>query len=329
MQPRLYKDLDFPCPIGSIIEAYIREKRSLGCKANAEAKRLREFSKTDYAQNLHDELTEDAVCKWIEKRPFDKPAGMRQRYAIIRGLGMYMRRQGYPAFVPTQGNVRKMPRHGYDPHIFSYDEILRFMEAAKAYGISKYCTSKEARFVIPLIFEMLYCTGMRVGEVASLEVGDVDFDAAIVTVKNAKFGKKRYIPIHDSLCARLKRYVDSRKPLHYLFPSRGGGCYSDRSVYHPFREILFMAGIPHKGKGHGPRVHDFRHTFAVHSLIKWMKSGHSMANALPRISTYLGHSSIAETEWYLRLTMKILPSLRKEINDQFCTIYPKEFQNDK
>ena len=329
MQPKLYKDYEFPCPLGPVIKAYIAEKRSLGGKANTESRRLREFAKTDYAQDLHNELTKEAVCRWIEKRPFDKPASMRQRYAIIRGLGLYMLRQGMPAFVPTQANIRKLPRHGYMPHIFTYAEIIRFMDAAKTYGTSKHCTSREARYVFPLIFEMLYCTGMRVGEVVTLEVADIDFTAGIILVKNAKFGKRRYIPIRESLCDKLKQYVQSRKPQHYLFPSKDGGCYSEHSVYDPFREILFKAGIPHKGKGFGPRVHDFRHTFTVHSMVRWLEAGYSLSNALPRISTYLGHNSLADTEWYIHLTMKTLPSLWKEINEKFSTIYPKEFQNDK
>lgn len=329
MQPKIYNDLDFPCPIGYIIKDYIAEKRAIGGKGNTEAKRLREFSKAPYASNLHDELTEEAVTMWMAKRPGDTPAGMRQRYAIIRGLAKYMCRQGYKAFVPDQSCVRRLPRHGYVPHIFSYEEIVRFMVASETYGTSPLCYHKWARYIIPLIFKMLYCTGMRVGEVVALEMNDIDFAMGIITVRQAKFGKKRYIPIHDELLGDIKDYVAVRQPAHFLFPTRDGGMYSTHTIYSIFREILFKAGIPFKGKGFGPRVHDFRHTFAVYSLLKWMNEGHDMSTALPRISTYLGHSGLEETEWYLRLTVSIAPSLGRQLNEKFNSIYPKEFQDDE
>ena len=329
MQPKIYNDLEFPCPIGYIIKDYIAEKRSIGGKGNTEAKRLREFSKTPYAAILHDELTEEAVNMWLSKRPEDTPAGMRQRYAIIRGLAKYMCRQGYKAYVPDQSCIQKLPRHTYVPYIFSYDEIIRFMVASETYGKSTFCYHKWAQHIIPLIFKMLYCTGMRVGEVVALETSDVDFAAGVITVKEAKFGKKRYIPIHDELRRFLNDYVKERQPTHFLFPTRDGGMYSTHTIYNIFRDILYRAGIPFKGKGIGPRVHDFRHTFAVHSLLKWMYDGHDLSTALPRISTYLGHSGLKETEWYLRLTISISPSLGKQINQKFNSIFPKEFQDDK
>jgi len=329
MHPKTYNDLEFPCPIGHIIKDYIAEKRALGGKGNTESRRLREFSKTPYASSLHDELTEDAVNMWIAKRPNDTPAGIRQRYAIIRGLAKYMCRQGYNAYVPEQSCVRRVPRHTYVPYIFSYEEVIRFMTASETYGKSTFCYHKWAQCIIPLIFKMLYCTGMRVGEVLALEIGDIDFAAGVITVRDAKFGKKRYIPIHKELLGFLSDYVAARHPTHFLFPTRDGGMYSTHTIYCIFRETLYKAGIPFKGRGFGPRVHDFRHTFAVHSLLKWMRAGHDMSTALPRISTYLGHRGLQETEWYLRLTISIAPSLGKQINQMFNSVFPKEFQDDK
>ncbi len=329
MHPKIYNDLEFPAPIGHIIKDYIAEKRSLGGMGNTEAKRLREFAKTPYAAKLDDELTEDAVNMWIAARPSDTPAGMRQRYAIIRGFAKYMCRQGYNAFIPDKSCVKKLARHTYTPHIFSYSEVVKFMEATETYGTSCHCHNKWAKRIIPLIFQVLYCTGMRVGEVVALETGDIDFEKGIITVKEAKFGKKRYVPLHNELLAKLNDYVIERQPTYFLFPTRDGGMYSPHTIYGIFREILYKAGIPFKGKGFGPRVHDFRHTYAVHSLLRWMRNGHNISTAMPLISACLGHSGLEETEWYLRLTISIAPSLGKQINQKFNHIFPKEFQDDK
>ena len=239
-----------------------------------------------------------------------------------------MQRQGYKAYCPDRSCVRKLPRHGYDPHIFTYREVLRFMESAESYASGPYC-GKWSRLIVPLIFRMLYCTGMRAGEVVALEVAEVDLAAKVITVRDAKFGKTRYVPIHDELAGTIREYVSLRKPERYLFPSPREGHYGQHSLYEPFRKILFKAGIPHRGRGFGPRIHDFRHTFAVHSMMKWAMSGHDMATAMPRIAAYLGHKDVSETEWYLHLTIRIAPRLGGMLNSEFGKIFPREFQHDK
>lgn len=99
------------------------------------------------------------------------------------------------------------------------------------------------------------------------------------------------------------------------------------SVYDEFRRVLLAAGIPHYGRGKGPRVHDFRHTFACHCLHRWIRNGVPISSALPRLSTYLGHNDMAATEKYLHMTAEVYPEISEKLSREYGYLIPKEAQS--
>jgi len=113
-------------------------------------------------------------------------------------------------------------------------------------------------------------------------------------------------------------------PETYFFRAPDDGSYGTRSIYSVFRDILWAAGISHGGRGKGPRVHDFRHTFAVHSLEKMVKEGRELSSALPRLSAYLGHTNLAATEKYLRLTAELYPEIISILDRDYGYVLPKK-----
>jgi integrase/recombinase XerD len=109
----------------------------------------------------------------------------------------------------------------------------------------------------------------------------------------------------------------------YFFVSANGSVVKSDAVYRNFRKILKSAGINFLGEHRGPRVHDLRHTFSVHSLATMAESGMDMYCSLPILSTYLGHQSLQATNSYVRLTAEIYPKLLKDV-DTFClNVFPK------
>ena len=110
----------------------------------------------------------------------------------------------------------------------------------------------------------------------------------------------------------------------YLFVSSANEPLKRNAVYVKFREMLFKCGISHEGRGKGPRVHDLRHTFAVHCLQKWIRNGIPLSAALPRLSTYLGHSDMSATEKYLRLTSEVYPEISRTLSREYGNLIPKE-----
>jgi integrase len=170
----------------------------------------------------------------------------------------------------------------------------------------------------------LYCCGLRVNEALSLTIEDIDFENDVLIIKDAKFDKSRYVPMSEEISMILKKYIANNVHEPFLFPSTDYGKYHEKTVYGVFREVIFAIGIPHGGRGKGPRVHDFRHTFAVHCLQKWISSGHPLNNALPRLSTYLGHNDIVATEKYLRMTAEVYPEIAKKLSAEYGHLIPKE-----
>lgn len=106
----------------------------------------------------------------------------------------------------------------------------------------------------------------------------------------------------------------------YFFPAPDGGFYDTSTIYDIFRKCLFDAGIPHRGRGKGPRLHDLRHSFAVHILNKWSSEGKDIYTCLPILRTALGHDRITTTEKYLRLVPEAYMEVTEPFNDRFHTI---------
>lgn len=112
-------------------------------------------------------------------------------------------------------------------------------------------------------------------------------------------------------------------PENYFFMKRHSTAYTSDTIYKNFRKILWKSGISYGGKGRGPRLHDFRHTFAVHSLNQMIRQGVELYCALPILSTYLGHVSVEATERYLRLTEEAYPGILDAVSRTCAYIFPE------
>ena len=108
-----------------------------------------------------------------------------------------------------------------------------------------------------------------------------------------------------------------------IFSPNGNRRYSAQTIYNRFRDVLFICGIPHRGKGKGPRLHDLRHTFAVHSLQQLAENGEDLYTVLPILSEYMGHSSVSATQYYLRLTAEVFPDIMEMVEEKFGDVYPE------
>ena len=203
-------------------------------------------------------------------------------------------------------------------HIFTADEISRIFVAADSLPYRKNAPTRH--LVIPVVIRLLYACGLRVNEALRLRTVDVNLDAGIISIFNGKGGKNRYIPIHSSLTGYLKEYTDKLpSDREWFFPSANGH-YAHGTIYQNFRELLFLSHIHHTGNG--PRVHDFRHTFAVHTLEKQLAEGYDPMIIVPRLAAYLGHKSYRETCWYIHLTIASFPELAEKLDSAFAGIIP-------
>jgi integrase len=169
---------------------------------------------------------------------------------------------------------------------------------------------------------MLYCTGMRVSEVSNLRIRDVDLDQGVIHVNYAKYSNRRLVTISQSLANTCKEYLEkagaSFRSGIYFFDSgssHNDGMVSAKRIYTYFRRFLDSAGIEHKGLGYGPRLHDLRVTFAVHSLLKLSRLPGDINTHLMTLSVFMGHQSIYCTQEYLWLTGELFQDILDKMED--------------
>ena len=216
----------------------------------------------------------------------------------------------------------------FTPYIFTKDQItLLFKTSDQLKGTRLNLTSKV--YIIPALLRLLYGTGLRVSEALSLSCDDLNIKAKYLILRYSKNGKERLVPISDSLCNVCKQYLDHRQnfPIindsNRLFINPDGSACDIHSAYKWFRRVLYKAKIPHAGKGLGPRLHDLRHTFSVHTLANMAETGVDLYYSLPVLSTYLGHQSIGATDKYIRLTAEMYPSIIAKISEAFPFLFPE------
>ena len=320
------KEYEFSGKLSRILEEFIKEKRAVGYIYNTEAKKLSEFSRFSLSFDYPDDtLTKKVVQAWISKKSTDSTRNQYARYSLISQFAKYMQRMGYSAYVPGKDEIPKI-HTTFIPYIFTHQEIKNFFEAADAMQRPAHSVSPRRHLIMPVLFRMLYCCGLRVSEATHLHGEDVDLTNGILTIKESKFGKSRYVPMSKELTARCAAYAETRlvgdNGNDWFFASIDGGCYDTRSIYHVFRILLWNAGISHGGKGNGPRLHDLRHTFAVHSMQMWTSNGGDPTVMLPRLSAYLGHNNLAATEQYLRMTAEVYPELANILQKTYGYIIP-------
>ena len=245
------------------------------------------------------------------------------RHNAIRAFAKFAYTQDGISYVPDTSKLKNSST--FTPHIFTVEEIRRLLYAADNLPVRNNAPTRH--LVIPAVIRLLYCCGFRIGEVLRLRVKDVDLDTGIITVHNGKGGKDRLVPVHNSVIEYLRSYSaqlpDERE---WFFPSACGH-YSIKTIYDNFRELLFACNIPHTGNG--PRVHDFRHTFAVHTLEKQLSDGYDPMVIVPRLAAYLGHKSYRETCWYIHLTVASFPELSQKLDRAFVGIIPVGGETDE
>lgn len=292
---------------------YIDSKRALGYKYEAESMALRRIDRFFIDEGLTEKTISKEVCmKWCSKRSYEKQSNFNSRTSIMRGFTSYLVDMGYTAYVPPLNMVRKGPR--YEAHIYTEDELQRFFATVDAsISIPSECPYRGQ--VMPVFFRILYTSGMRVSELRLLQVQDMHEDECYLTVRNGKNGKDRIVPIHQELAARcatlrLSIHQDS-PPNEFFFMKLPGKAMTLQNLYHNFRRYLENANIPHTGEG--PRIHDFRWTYCVNRLKKWLEEGKDLYNLLPYLKTMLGHETFEETAYYLKLTEELFPTIMMKL----------------
>lgn len=311
--------------LSDAITALVAEKRAVGYKYDTEAQILARFEAFCRVQFPGlDTLTEPSVQAWITtaRRRNVRPATLQGLAAPVRELARWLGRRGVVAYLLPGAALPRPAR--YVPYIYTDRELASLFAQTDR---CSYCPEVPLRhLVMPVLFRTIYACGLRCSEARLLRVGEVDIDAGVLQIRDAKGGKDRQLPVSEALRARLARYDTEvggqAGRREWFFPGAAGRPLTLGNVYHNFRRFLWQAHISHGGPGHGPRVHDLRHTMAVNNLRLWFAHGQDVGALLPALQTYMGHSSVADTAYYLRLTAESYPDITTRIQQTIGDIVP-------
>ena len=311
--------------LASAITALAAEKRAVGYKYDAEERVLMRFEAFCCGEFPGlGTVTGASAEAWIASARHRgvRPATLQALAAPVRELARWLGRRGTEAYVLPLGVLPRPAR--YVPHIYTDQEL------ATLFAQTDRCHySSEVPFrhlAMPVLFRTIYACGLRASEARLLRPDDVDAGAGVLQVRDAKGGKDRQVPVSGPLRERLAGYrvqAAGQPGWDWFFPGgTAGQPLTLVNVYRNFRRFLWQARISHGGRGHGPRVHDLRHTFAVNNLRSWFDHGEDVGALLPVLQAYMGHSSIGDTAYYLRLTAESYPQIAARIQRELGDIVP-------
>ena len=294
-----------------LIERYIAYRQSLGAQFRADACMLRVFGRSVGSHAEIGDVRPEQVSIFLAGHgPITRY--WFAKYDVLRGFYRYAVSRGYVATLPLPTRLPKRPPP-FVPYIYSHEELHRLLETAAAYQ-----SSVVEAATLHTVVLLLYGAGLRLCEAIDLDRADVDADHALLTIRHTKFGKTRLVPFGSQLGDALVHYA-ARDPKRAareapFFTTPTGARLKKRTVQRCFRRICDQAGIRRSdARRYQPRLHDLRHTFAVHRLTSWYQQGADVQRLLHQLSTYLGHTSLACTQVYLSMT----PALLQEANACF------------
>lgn len=309
--------VSFTGPLSKQCEQFVGQKQALGLKYKTEAYIMSCFDRflldNESPENC---LLRELAIEFAAKKDDESNKSFSNRASLIRQFGKFMANMGYESYVLPPFRIVKST---FVPYIYSHNEIsLIFAELDSLKPIS---INKIVHKIYPVLFRMLYCCGLRINEALKLKVCDVDLDKGVFVIKNAKWNSERIVPMSGTLKVLCRKYfneVHSSGRHTYFFPAKDEGFIDSGHLSVWFKRILRACGISEKA-----RIHDFRHTFAVHLLNRWAKEGKDIYVCLPILSKYMGHASIAGTEQYLRLTAEVHPEVTHIFEENFGGVIPE------
>ena len=281
----------------SALERYLSMRQGLGYKYQHQARRLADFVSFMEKRKATTITTKLAVA-WATLPP-DRHASWALRLTDVRGFARHIANIDPQTEVPPAGILPPLKRA--KPYVYSDAEIEALLTAALALPPA----NGLRRWTYHYLFGLIAVTGMRLSEAIGLQRSDVNLDEGVLTVRQSKFGKSRLVPLHRTTREALLSYAE-RRDAHlgsrcgpHFFVAERGGRLLHQYVHRVFWRLSREIGLRRPGDHTGPRVHDFRHRFAIRTLLGWYREGIDVEQQLPVLSTYLGHACVRDTYWYL------------------------------
>jgi len=269
-------------------------------------------------------ITAEIADRWFKSMEYLNTATRLNRMSLLRQFCIYLSQFDSRTCVIHQSFLPRRDRPA--PYIYSQQEVCLILETAQKIGPDGSLRPN----LISTVIGLLYSTGIRIGEALKLTLADVDIQGELLTIRETKFKKSRYVPLSPSTTQHLSEFLHQREAARFsttpaapVFISPSGRAYGPARICTIFLEILRSIDLRGPKGERGPRIHDFRHTFAVNRLALWYQQDGNINAKLPLLATYLGHSSLTGTEIYLHATAELLEKTSSRFKNHFAIPFLK------
>mgnify|MGYP002551537101 CR=1 FL=1 len=313
----------FSSNLKNFIIGFLAEKRSLGYSYQSGESILKQFDR--FCIECYpdvDTVTSELGLSWSVRRKDEKGSSFEGRVCIIRELARYMKRCGTDAFVIPKGMGCGGSR--FVPHIFTDEELVCFFEKLDKMKVN--AASPLQHIVYPVLFRLLYSTGLRPSEAVNLSCQNVDLKNGVLFIEQSKGNKDRIVVLSDDMLELMRKYwyrASEIVPINlYFFPDSQGGCIRTTTLNKMFKKYWEEADLGNPEKK-TPRVYDFRHTFATRSLFNQIGKEIDINAFLPYLSAYMGHNHLSDTAYYIHLNPGFFPNAGFYERNDFDNLLPE------
>jgi len=310
------------------LAGFLEQKRALGYSYS----NISDFRIFDRmcAEQFSDEtkLTADVCNTWAARRGNESIKTTARRIPFIREFARYLIRNGEQAYVLSNGTIKKGQR--YIPHIYSRAEISEMWRTFDNIRPTK--TYPTAHIVMPTLIRLLYCCGLRPSEALNLKTDDVDLNSGKLFVAESKGNRDRIVMLSDDVREHCRNYNELIREYMlsriFFFAKNSTDACEYTWVGWVFRKTIKKLRIESRS-GNPPRLYDLRHTFATHRLYQWMHDGKDLYAMMPYLSSYMGHTKLTETFYYIHLVPGMLEAMSGFRYESAADIFPEVMEADE
>jgi integrase/recombinase XerD len=296
----------------TLIDRWLAARRASGLTLKYYELHLRRFAEFAAARG-EDYIRADTAVEWASQAA--TPGQRYRRFHPLVALARYLHAED-PRHEILPAGWFPAKSHRPVPYIYSTDEARRLLEAAAQLGPP----GSLRPHTVSTVLALLFATGLRISEALALRVADMLPDGLMV--RETKFRKTRLVPLHPTARIGLERYLHRRSAAKwgrdYLFVALNGSHLSYAAIRGAWLDVLSRSGLsPRRPEVRKPRLHDIRHTFAVRALESAPARRDQIARHMLAVSTYLGHSCVADTYWYFQSTPTLMSQVADACQAQF------------
>lgn len=287
--------------VDQCVEIYVQKKRDCGYSYNSIAKLLRRFAQFTGRLNIS-LITSEHVSQFLCAAPISNNTSRAYTWQL-RSFFRYWHGRRQMDFVPNV-SLKPATSQTFVPYVYTRQEIRAILNVTTACQRGPKCLLTPLTLRTLILF--LYGTGIKIGDALVLLENQVDLTGLTITVRGTTV-MERIIPIGKDVGRLLRAYLGSDERARYgsgqfLFLSTKGKPIRYGVVCTTFIRLRKLSGVKRSDSSYQPRMHDLRHSFAVHSIAKWNAAGLDLDHVLPMLATYMGNLDMHGLERYLELS---------------------------